>query len=44
LRQLSIRGKPRASAEWMFICAVHNLFKALSIGYLTSHALTAQVG
>ena len=29
LRQLSVRGKRKASAEWEFICAVHNLFKAL---------------
>jgi len=41
LRQLSVRGKRKASAEWEFICAVHNLFKALSTGHLTSQALTA---
>src|ERR1700729_2224130 len=41
LRQLSIRGKRKASAEWKFICAVHNLFKALSTGHLTSQALDA---
>jgi transposase len=41
LRQLSMRGKRKASAEWEFICAVHNLFKALSTGHLTSQALTA---
>jgi hypothetical protein len=40
-RQLSMRGKPRASAEWTFTAAVHNLFKALSTGHLTSQALTA---
>ena len=39
LRQLSVRGKPKASAEWTFICAVHNLFKALSTGHLTGQAL-----
>jgi transposase len=44
LRQLSVRGKRKASAEWEFICAVHNLFKALSTGHLTSQALTAQAG
>jgi len=44
LRQLSMRGKPKASAEWEFICAVHNLFKALSTGHLTSQALTALAG
>jgi transposase len=44
LRQLSVRGKRKASAEWEFICAVHNLFKALSTGHLTSQALTALAG
>jgi hypothetical protein len=41
LRQLSVRGKPKASAEWTFICAVHNLFKALTAGHLTGQALSA---
>jgi transposase len=41
LRQLSMRGKPKAAAEWSFACAVHNLFKALSTGHLTSQALAA---
>jgi transposase len=41
IRQLSMRGKPKASAEWTFICAVHNLFKALTTGHLTSQALAA---
>ena len=41
LRQLSMRGKAKASAEWTFACAVHNLFKALSTGHLTSQALDA---
>jgi hypothetical protein len=44
LRQLSVRGKPRASAEWEFICAVHNLLKALSTGHLTGQALAALAG
>jgi hypothetical protein len=44
IRQLSVRGKARASAEWKFICAVHNLFKALSTGRLTSQALAALSG
>jgi transposase len=39
LRQLSVRGKPEAAAEWTFICAVYNLFKALTAGHLTSQAL-----
>jgi transposase len=41
LRQLCLRGKAKASAEWKFICAVHNLFKALSTGHLTGQALAA---
>jgi hypothetical protein len=41
IRQLSVRGKPKASAEWTFICAVHNLFKAISTGHLTPQALAA---
>jgi hypothetical protein len=41
IRQLSVRGKPRASAEWTFICAVHNLFKALTAGHLTAQALAS---
>ena len=40
LRQLNMRGKPKASAEWAFACAVHNLFKALTAGRLTTQALT----
>jgi transposase len=43
-RQLSVRGKRKASAEWTFACAVHNLFKALSTGHLTSQALAALAG
>jgi transposase len=43
-RQLSVRGKRKASAEWTFAAAVHNLFKALSAGTLTSQALTALAG
>jgi transposase len=38
-RQLSVRGTRKASAEWTFACAVHNLFKALTTGHLTSQAL-----
>jgi len=41
LRQLSVRGKPKAAAEWKFICAVHNLFKAITTGHLTGQALAA---
>jgi transposase len=38
-RQLSVRGKPKASAEWAFAAAVHNLFKAITSGHLTTQAL-----
>jgi transposase len=41
LRQLSVRGKPKAAAEWTFACAVHNLFKAITTGHLTGQALAA---
>jgi transposase len=40
-RQLSMRGKRKASAEWAFAAAVHNLFKAITAGHLTGPALTA---
>ena len=38
-RQLSVRGKPKADAEWKFTCAVYNLFKAITTGHLTTAAL-----
>ena len=41
IRQLSVRGKAAAAAEWTFICAVHNLFKAITAGHLTPQALAA---
>jgi hypothetical protein len=41
LRQLSVRGKARASAEWTFACAICNLFKAITAGRLTPQALAA---
>jgi transposase len=40
-RQLSLRGKPKADAEWTFTCSVHNLFKAITTGHLTTAALAA---
>ena len=40
-RQLCMRGKAKAAAEWTFACAVHNLFKALTTGHLTPQALAA---
>ena len=38
-RQLSVRGKTRTSAEWAFTATVHNLFKAITSGHLTTQAL-----
>jgi transposase len=38
-RQLAMRGKPKAAAGWTFTCTVHNLFKAITTGHLTSRAL-----
>ena len=43
-RQLSMRGKDRAAAEWTFTCAVYNLFKALTSGHLTPQALSGLAG
>ena len=40
-RQLSMRGKAKAAAEWTFACTVRNLFKALTTGHLTPQALAA---
>jgi len=40
-RQLSLRGKSRAAAEWAFACAVQNLFKAITSGHLTTATLNA---
>jgi transposase len=40
-RQLSVRGHPKADAEWTFTCSVHNLFKAITAGHLTTAALAA---
>jgi len=44
LRQLSMRGKDKAAAEWTFACAIHNLFKALTTGHLTPQALAGLAG
>ena len=41
IRQLAMRGKPKASAEWRFTCTVHNLFKAITTGNLTQATLAA---
>ena len=38
-RQLTVRGKPTAAAEWKFAAAVQNLFKAITSGHLTTEAL-----
>jgi transposase len=40
-RQLTMRGTAKATAEWTFTTAVHNLFKAITTGALTTQALTA---
>jgi len=40
-RQLSVRGKPKAAAEWTFTTAVHNLFKAITTRHLTTTTLAA---
>jgi transposase len=40
-RQLSMRGHPKAAAEWTFTCAVHNLLKAITTGHLTTTALAS---
>ena len=40
-RQLSIRGKTKASAEWAFTAAIHNLLKAITSGHLTTDALAS---
>lgn len=38
-RQLCLRGKTKAAAEWTFTAAVHNIFKAITTGHLTTTAL-----
>ena len=43
-RQLSVRGKPKAAAEWRFAATVHNLLKAITTGHLTTQALAALAG
>ena len=40
-RQHTIRGKTKTGAEWTFVCLVHNIFKAISAGNLTTTALAA---
>ena len=44
LRQLSMRGKDKAAAEWTFACAICNLLKALTTGHLTPQALARLAG
>jgi transposase len=43
-RQLSMRGKDNAAAEWTFACAIHNLLKALTTRHLTPQALAGLAG
>jgi len=38
-RQLTMRGKTKAAAEWTFACTVHNLLKAITTRHLTPAAL-----
>jgi transposase len=38
-RQLTMRGKPKAAAEWAFTTTVHNLLKAITTGHLTPATL-----
>ena len=40
IRQFSVRGLPKVTAEWNLITATHNLFKAITTGNLTTQALT----
>ena len=44
LRQLSVRGTARATAEWTFAAAICNLLKAITSGHLTSQALAVMAG
>jgi hypothetical protein len=39
-RQLTLRGTPRATAEWTLACTARNLFKAITAGKLTPATLT----
>ena len=39
-RQLTMRGKPKAAAEWPFACTVANLIKAITTGHLSTQTLT----
>jgi hypothetical protein len=43
-RQLTMRGKAKAAAEWRFACAVHNLLKVITAGHLTPAALAGLAG
>jgi len=40
IRQFTLRGATKVTAEWNLITATHNLFKAITTGHLTTHALT----
>jgi transposase len=44
IRRLSVRGARKASGEWAFIAAVHNLTKAIAGGHLTPQALAGLAG
>ena len=40
-RQLTMRGKPKAAAQWTFAATVHNLFKAITASHLTPATLAS---
>jgi transposase len=40
-RQLTMRGKSKAAAEWRFTCAVHNLLKTITTSHLTPATLAS---
>ena len=44
LRQLSVRGMPKAAGEWTFACTVHNIMMAITSGHLTTQALAGLTG
>jgi Transposase DDE domain len=40
-RQLTMRGKSKAAAEWRFTCTVHNLLKTITTSHLTPATLAS---
>lgn len=39
-RQFTMRGKDKATTEWVLVCTIHNLLKAITTGHLTPRTLT----